>query len=48
MDRKRISIGVLGFGRMGRKHVKELVKNDLWDVAYIFGIDPAKITEGHT
>ena len=37
MERKRnrISIGVIGFGRMGRKHVSELVKNDLWNVAKV-------------
>ena len=44
MERKknRISIGVIGFGRMGRKHVSELVKNDLWNVAYICDIDPSR------
>ena len=42
MNKGKISIGVLGFGRMGRKHVRELVKNDLWDVACICDIDPGR------
>ena len=33
---------MIGFGRMGRKHVSELVKNDLWNVAYICDIDPSR------
>lgn len=37
---KRIKIGLIGFGRMGRKFFTELIKNDKWEVAYICDISP--------
>ena len=31
---QRIKIGIIGLGRMGRKHLKELVACGYWDVKY--------------
>ncbi len=36
---RRIKIGLIGFGRMGRKFFTELSKNDKWEVAYICDTD---------
>ncbi|MDE6503845.1 MAG: Gfo/Idh/MocA family oxidoreductase, partial [Muribaculaceae bacterium] len=35
MEKKRIKIGIIGFGRMGGMHLHALQQSDLWDVAYI-------------
>ena len=32
---KKINIGVIGLGRMGKKHLYELQKNNLWEVKYV-------------
>jgi myo-inositol 2-dehydrogenase/D-chiro-inositol 1-dehydrogenase len=33
--KERLKIGVIGFGRMGQLYGRELLKNPLWEVAYI-------------
>ena len=38
----RVKIGIIGLGRMGRKHLRELVACDFWDVKYVCDIDPEK------
>lgn len=38
----RVKIGIIGLGRMGRKHLRELVNCDFWDVKYVCDIDPEK------
>ena len=40
----RVKIGIIGLGRMGRKHLRELVNCDFWDVKYVCDIDPEKET----
>ncbi|MCD7970866.1 MAG: Gfo/Idh/MocA family oxidoreductase [Alistipes sp.] len=40
MDRK-IKIGMIGFGRMGRKFFRELVQNPKWQITHICDTDPA-------
>ena len=39
---KRVKIGVIGLGRMGRKHLRELVNCDFWDVNYVCDINQEK------
>ena len=39
---RQIKIGVIGLGRMGQKHLKELLRSEYWDVKYICDIDPEK------
>lgn len=38
----KINIGIIGLGRMGRKHVKELIKCDYWNVKCICDLMPEK------
>ncbi len=38
-------IGIIGFGRMGRKHLKELKKSGLWRIKYICDLNPEKAAE---
>lgn len=38
LQMKRLKIGMIGFGRMGGLHLKELLKNDKWEVKYICDI----------
>ena len=42
---KRISIGVIGLGRMGKKHLRELSKSEYWHVKYICNIHPQRAAE---
>ncbi len=35
---RRLKIGMIGFGRMGGLHLRELLKNDKWEVSYICDI----------
>ena len=35
LEKKRIKIGIIGFGRMGGMHLQALKKSGLWDIAYI-------------
>lgn len=35
---KKLRIGILGYGRMGRGFVAAMQKNDLWDVAAVYDI----------
>lgn len=37
---KRYRIAVIGYGRMGRGFVSELISNPLWEVAYICDVHP--------
>ena len=32
---KKINIGIIGLGRMGKKHLYELQKNNMWNVKYV-------------
>lgn len=32
---KKIKIGIIGLGRMGKKHLYELQKNSMWEVKYV-------------
>jgi myo-inositol 2-dehydrogenase/D-chiro-inositol 1-dehydrogenase len=32
---KKLNIGIIGFGRMGQKYGEEILKNPLWNLAYI-------------
>ena len=41
----RVKIGVIGFGRMGHFHVKEMLKNGKWEILYICDKDPATRAE---
>ena len=34
-NKTKLKIGVIGFGRMGQKYGVEILKNPLWDLAYI-------------
>ncbi len=36
----RIKAGIIGFGRMGEKYLKELLKSDQWEVTAICDTDP--------
>lgn len=38
---RRYRIGCIGFGRMGRGFVTELLKSEVWEVAYICDVNPA-------
>lgn len=40
-----LKIGVIGFGRMGRKHLKMLLASNEWDVKYICDHSPEKEEE---
>lgn len=42
---RKINIGVIGLGRMGRKHLRELVKCEYWNVKYICDILPEKAAD---
>ncbi len=44
MDKLRI--GIIGVGRMGKKHLAELVKNDCWEVKYLCDISEARREAG--
>lgn len=37
---RRIKIGIIGFGRMGRKYFTELSKSDKWEITHICDCDP--------
>lgn len=37
-----IKIGIIGFGRMGQKHLRELLHDDMWKVIYICDTNPDK------
>ncbi|MDR1414455.1 MAG: Gfo/Idh/MocA family oxidoreductase [Odoribacteraceae bacterium] len=39
MDKERLKVGVIGFGRMGRLYVEEIRRNPLWTLAYICDSD---------
>lgn len=43
----RIKIGIIGLGRMGRKHLTELVACEYWDVKYTCDINPEKAKHSH-
>ena len=32
---KKLQIGIIGFGRMGQKYCQEILKNPIWNLAYI-------------
>lgn len=38
----KIKVGVIGLGRMGKKHLYELRKNDMWEVKYICDVDETR------
>ena len=42
---RKINIGIIGLGRMGRKHLTELVHCDYWNVKYVCDIMPEKAVE---
>jgi myo-inositol 2-dehydrogenase/D-chiro-inositol 1-dehydrogenase len=35
IDKTKLKIGIIGFGRMGQKYREEILKNPLWDLIYI-------------
>ncbi len=39
---EKLRIGVIGLGRMGKKHLAELVKSDAWDVVCVCDIDEGR------
>lgn len=39
---RKITIGIIGLGRMGKKHLTELIACQYWNVKYICDIDPAR------
>lgn len=40
MEEKRIKVGLIGLGRMGRFYLKEMLRSGKWDVAYLCDVDP--------
>ncbi len=40
MNERKLNIGIIGFGRMGQKFCRELVKNPLWNVTHICDPNP--------
>lgn len=36
----KIRVGLIGFGRMGRFYLKEMLKSGRWDIAYICDVNP--------
>lgn len=44
---RKINIGIIGLGRMGKKHLTELIRSEYWHVKYICDIDPERAEEAH-
>ncbi len=44
----KLNIGIIGFGRMGRKFCVELLKNPLWEVVAICDVDPESLKVART
>ena len=42
MNTKIITVGIIGFGRMGRFYLHEMKKSGRWNVAYICDVNPKK------
>ena len=45
MTNHKIRIAIIGFGRMGRKHLEELQRNAMWEVVYICDISEQRKEE---
>ncbi len=39
---KKLGIGIIGMGRMGKEHLATLIKSDKWDVRCVCDTDPAR------